>query len=916
MILLFILFISNAFAVGEVSQSFSLDGQFYDSPAGTAPLLDPTLRVRIQILDDAQECVLYDQRVTIDTDATNGYFSIDVGSEVGSPVRVAGSDPGNTMVEVFQNVRNIPGRSCAGNLSQAVANSGRYLRITVTPTATNTSDILSPDIYIGSVPSALVSQTLQGLSLDKFLVLDTVPDLTQANVETIFSHYTNLVALLTGTVPSSSSGNILFQTNNTTRAEIQSDGDFVVDTNTFVVDATNNRIGIGTTTPSYDLSFASGSSKTIGIERSTVGAGDPLVVSSGSAATGATDSSGGDLYLKSGNSTGNKGSNIYLQTAAGGASGTTVRTPTTKVSILDSGKVGVGVTGPRSMLDVLGGVAVGTYAGSTAAPGNSLIVSGSVGIGVANPTAKLEVAGVIKSTAGGITFPDGTSMTTAAPSNLTGLGSSGDLTLTADSDANSTGEMIFATNGSERMRISNLGLLGIGVSTPTNTISLNGTDARQIGMERNTTANTAGQSLTLQAGSATLAGTNRAGGNLILQTGISTGTGESSIIFKTAAAGTAGTTDNIPQPRMTIVGNKIGIGTTPVAPFQVGKVGLGPVSGNNSSPMGFPRGYLGFPVAQEGTNFRVFGDGTNNGGSLIWGGQFGATYIASIPSTGGSDQVLTGTDVANNVKMIVNGSLVGIGGNFTPLDSIHLRGTAAEGTGMRLESTDVGGQAYQLLSTGSSDALGAGFFTIRNVSTAQDILTANSIGNFSIGGAPVASRKLFVNGDVGIASASGLYFGNTLVCSITGCTSASDERLKEDVRPLENSLEKILKLEGVSYNWINKEVFGNKKQIGFLAQDVEKVFPEVVVTNETTGFKSIAYDHLVAPLIEAFKELVSMIISSEELANKNSRQISSLNEKIAQLENENKKLMQENALKSKELDELEKRMDLFEKSLK
>ena len=76
----------------------------------------------------------------------------------------------------------------------------------------------------------------------------------------------------------------------------------------------------------------------------------------------------------------------------------------------------------------------------------------------------------------------------------------------------------------------------------------------------------------------------------------------------------------------------------------------------------------------------------------------------------------------------------------------------------------------------------------------------------------------------------------------------SDASLKTDISPLENSLEKVMNLEGVSFNWKN----GGKQSIGLIAQDVEKILPEVV--NTDNGLKYIDYGKLTALLIEAIKE--------------------------------------------------------------
>ena len=78
----------------------------------------------------------------------------------------------------------------------------------------------------------------------------------------------------------------------------------------------------------------------------------------------------------------------------------------------------------------------------------------------------------------------------------------------------------------------------------------------------------------------------------------------------------------------------------------------------------------------------------------------------------------------------------------------------------------------------------------------------------------------------------------------------SDERLKENVKTIDNSLEKVNKLRGVEFNKIGED----KKSIGVIAQEIEKILPEVVETDED-GMKSVAYGNVVGVLIEAIKEL-------------------------------------------------------------
>jgi len=82
---------------------------------------------------------------------------------------------------------------------------------------------------------------------------------------------------------------------------------------------------------------------------------------------------------------GNTAANPAIQMKVGDSGGTTALT------ISNNGNVGIGTTAPLSKLDVNGGLAVGSYAGTSAAPSNGLIVSGNVGIGTTSPGGKLEV---------------------------------------------------------------------------------------------------------------------------------------------------------------------------------------------------------------------------------------------------------------------------------------------------------------------------------------------------------------------------------------------------------------------------------------------------------------------------------------------------------------------------------------------
>src|SRR3989338_5959430 len=100
---------TSVFAAGEVTNFFSLEGMLYDAPVGTTPLLDASATIRVQILNPAKDCILYDENQIVDTTLTDGTFHISIGSNTGAGKRTGGFDPGNTMVNGYRNTAAMPG---------------------------------------------------------------------------------------------------------------------------------------------------------------------------------------------------------------------------------------------------------------------------------------------------------------------------------------------------------------------------------------------------------------------------------------------------------------------------------------------------------------------------------------------------------------------------------------------------------------------------------------------------------------------------------------------------------------------------------------------------------------------------------------------------------------------------------------
>lgn len=103
--------------------------------------------------------------------------------------------------------------------------------------------------------------------------------------------------------------------------------------------------------------------------------------------------------------------------------------------------------------------------------------------------------------------------------------------------------------------------------------------------------------------------------------------------------------------------------------------------------------------------------------------------------------------------------------------------------------------------------------------------------------------------------------------------SLSDKRVKDNIKGLEGSLDKILSLKGYSYRFnenhpfiTQEDINRDKTNLGFLAQDLQKIVPEMVVQDESTGYLMVEnYEQLFPVIVEAMKEQQTQIEEKEEL---------------------------------------------------
>jgi len=83
----------------------------------------------------------------------------------------------------------------------------------------------------------------------------------------------------------------------------------------------------------------------------------------------------------------------------------------------------------------------------------------------------------------------------------------------------------------------------------------------------------------------------------------------------------------------------------------------------------------------------------------------------------------------------------------------------------------------------------------------------------------------------------------------------SDKNLKDNIKNIENPLDKISKINGVTFNWNSSQDTYTGSDIGVIAQEIEEIIPEAVTTRDT-GYKAVKYEKIIPLLIESIKELI------------------------------------------------------------
>lgn len=347
-----------------------------------------------------------------------------------------------------------------------------------------------------------------------------------------------------------------------------------------------------------------------------------------------------------------------------------------------------------------------------------------------------------------------------------------------------------------------------------------------------------------------------------------------------------GTIGNAERFRITSAGN-VGIGTT--SPASI----LNIKSTGNSANQ--------FVITNSANANSLFSVYQNGSGDVL--GYF-------YDHNGTLNAQIAGAPTINHTFFAANGGNVGIGttGPATSLNIVKAN-SAGLGAELRLDNgTNDFGNSTKISFYDSSAAADIKATKESGYGGASSLAFSTNAWNGSTT-AYAERMRISAGGNVGIGTTTPSeklnVVGNILATgTITG---SSDRRLKKNIRPIDDALTKLDSLKGVKYYWIDPEKHDKGEQIGLIAQDVEKVFPQAVRT-DSEGFKSVSYMALVAPVVNAVKELYKKLLGLEAVNLQQTRQIASIESNKA------------DKVKIKELEmknqELEKRLAKIEKMLK
>jgi hypothetical protein len=307
--------------------------------------------------------------------------------------------------------------------------------------------------------------------------------------------------------------------------------------------------------------------------------------------------------------------------------------------------------------------------------------------------------------------------------------------------------------------------------------------------------------------------------------------------------------------------NQFAAGTVTPGLFGSGSLNVGGMSNNQTPGAGNAviSGALGVGVFAPADKLHV--EGRIRAGALTIGpwpaGPSGYVFIGSNLLDQGNAAnygLLFGTGAEPGATLLNSSNYIGLRIRNTQFMVLSTQGNVGIGINNPGHLLDVGGRMRVRQPTAQNATAGIwlGSYYRGEIDAAfVGMKDVNSVGFWgNTGGAP--NWRLWSDTSNGNMTITGIAFkpGGGAWASV------SDARLKRDMRPLQGTLERLLRLRPVTFEWISPEKHGGQStpQIGFVAQEVERVFPEWVVTDHE-GYRALAIRGFEALAVEALREL-------------------------------------------------------------
>ena len=520
--------------------------------------------------------------------------------------------------------------------------------------------------------------------------------------------------------------------------------------------------------------------------------------------------------------------------------------------------------------------------------------SGNVGIGTVSPARELHIHD-----------PSSDNVYLMLSNTTSGIGTGDGFQLFTDGTNagvlnRENGYLKFTTNNTDRMTISNAGNVGIGTTSPSTLLHINSTSQVNnrlaifesdinnlneyssisvgsstlsatfgmmllssdtayvgVGSSGNAFDPTTGSGLYVNANGNVGIGETSPDESLVINGGVKikgtnylsfTNTSDQTYIHAAASNVLAFGTNNTERMRISSTGN-VGIGTaSPAVPLDI-------QSDSNASAI---------RIRGRSDDIAEVDFYNNANDSVMARFQVDTGYIAT--HCGGSERMRidsSGRVGINRTPAISNSKLEVGGADNVPLINVEASGVTGgmgigstglqlfHGSSARMRIDSAGDVGIGVTSPGKKlDVRG----TIRATASNNDISLSDELPGYganSYGNLKASANHIYL-------SIGGSYIG---YINSSAQLNASDSRLKENVSTLTGALDKVNQLRGVSFNWIDS-ARGEGTHIGFIAQELEEVYPELVGDGDLpddedgqSAIKSVDYGHMVPVLVEAIKEL-------------------------------------------------------------